>query len=310
MQRSSLFLIALLFLLTLACGGSSSGASDDVKAAGLSPGAKLKVIATTVQITSIAQEVGGDRIELRGIIPAGADAHDYEPVASDLTAIEGAHLVLRNGIGLDDWLDDALKAGKKASVVTVTKGVKVRQTEEDGRKVDDPHVWHDPGNVKVMTGNVAAALSKADPGNSEYYEARGRSYNARVDETTERVRAIISEIPQESRKLVTNHDALHYFASAFGLTVVGAVIPSVSTDAEPSARDTAALIDTIRRQKVRAIFAESSVNPALARALARDANVRIVDDLYGDSLGRPGSGAETVDGMLLVNARKIADALK
>ena len=121
---------------------------------------------------------------------------------------------------------------------------------------------------------------------------------------------VLHEIPPDSRKLVTNHDAFGYFAQAFGLKIVGAVIPSVSTEAEPSAADTAALLDTIKKEKVKAIFAESSVNPAVARTIASDAGVKIVDDLFGDSLGKPGSGADTVDGMLLTNARKIADALK
>ena len=268
------------------------------------------MVATTVQVAALTREVGGDRIELKGIVPAGADAHEFEPLASDLAAIEQAHLILRNGIGLDDWLDSALKAGKKATSVVVTQGVKVRQAEEDGKKIDDPHVWHDPANDKLMTGNIAAALAKADPANKDYYESRARAYDAKLDETRQKVQAIINEIPAGSRKLVTNHDALEYFTSAFGLKVVGAVIPSVSTDAEPSAKDTAALIDLIRKEKVKAIFAESSVNPALARALARDANVKIIDDLYGDSLGKPGSGADTIDGMLLANARKIADGLK
>jgi ABC-type Zn uptake system ZnuABC Zn-binding protein ZnuA len=124
------------------------------------------------------------------------------------------------------------------------------------------------------------------------------------------VQSIINEIPPDNRKLVTNHDALGYFARAFGLQVVGAVIPSVSTEAEPSAQETAALLDTISREHVKAIFAESSVNPKLATTLANDAGVKIVDDLYGDSLGEPGSGADTVDGMLVTNAHKIADALK
>ena len=124
------------------------------------------------------------------------------------------------------------------------------------------------------------------------------------------MQAIIDEIPAENRKLVTNHDAFGYFARAFGLEVVGAVIPSISTRIRASAKDTAALLDTIEREHVKAIFAESSVNPGLATTLANDAGVKIVDDLYGDSLGEPGSGADTVDGMLLANARKIADALK
>jgi zinc/manganese transport system substrate-binding protein len=298
-------------LLLTACGGSDGGGSStEVKAATLASGEKLHVVATTVQVTALAREVGGDRIELKGIVPAGADAHEFEPIASDLAAIEQAHLILRNGIGLDDWLDDSLKAAKYASSAVVTRGVKIRQIEEDGKKVEDAHVWHNVDNAKLMTDNVASALAKADPANKEYYEARRLSYGAKLDTTKQRVQATIDEIPADSRKLVTNHDSLHYFADAFGLTVVGAVIPSVSTDAEPSAKDASALLETIRKQRVKAIFAESSVNPALARSLARDANVKVIDDLYGDSLGKPGSGADTIDGMLLANARKIADGLK
>jgi ABC-type Zn uptake system ZnuABC Zn-binding protein ZnuA len=142
------------------------------------------------------------------------------------------------------------------------------------------------------------------------YDGNALAYKAKLDSTKAQVQSIIDSIPAENRKLVTNHDAFGYFADAFGLEVVGAVIPSVSTNAEASAKDTAELLDTIRREHVKAIFAESSVNPKLARSLAQDAGVTIVDDLYGDSLGQPGSGADTVDGMLLANARKIAEALR
>jgi ABC-type Zn uptake system ZnuABC Zn-binding protein ZnuA len=292
-------------LATLGCRG---GGNDTP--ATLAPGAKLKVVATTVQITALAKEVGGSNIELRGIIPAGADAHEFEPSASDLAAIENGNIILRNGLGLDDWLNDSLKAGKKARTVVVTKGIKVRTSDEDGQKVDDPHVWHDPDNVKIMVRDIADALATADPTHKADFESGSATYQRKLDETKAQIQAIINQIPADKRKLVTNHDALGYFANAFGLKIVGAVIPSVTTEAEPSASDTAALLNTIKKEKVKAIFAESSVNPRLARTLASDAGVKIVDDLYGDSLGQPGSGAETVDGMLLVNARKIADGLK
>jgi ABC-type Zn uptake system ZnuABC Zn-binding protein ZnuA len=192
----------------------------------------------------------------------------------------------------------------------VTKGIKTQKGEEDGEEVDDPHVWHDPDNDKVMVRNIASALANADPAHKAAYEANSEAYQKKLDETKAKVQAIINEIPSANRKLVTNHDAFGYFARAFGLKVVGAVIPSVSTEAEPSAKDTAELLDTIKKEKVKAIFAESSVGPGLARTIASDAGVKIVDDLYGDSLDEPGTDAGTVDGMLLVNARKIADALK
>jgi ABC-type Zn uptake system ZnuABC Zn-binding protein ZnuA len=276
----------------------------------LAAGRALRVVATTVQITALAKEVGGSTIALKGLVPAGADPHEFEPVASDLVALEGADLILRHGVGLDDWLDRTLKAGKKAKLITVTAGVRLRKGEEDGKSVDDPHVWHDPANAKKMVDNIAAALDRADPANKPTYDANASAYKRKLDAAAAQVLAIISEIPPADRKLVTNHDALGYFAQAFGLKIVGAVIPAVSTQAEPSAADTAALLKAIKREKVKAIFAESNVNPKLAATLAKEAGVKIVDDLYGDSLGQPGSGAETLDGMWLANARKIADALK
>ncbi len=221
-------------------------------------------------------------------MPAGADPHTFEPVASDLAAIQDASVILRHGLELDAWLDDTLKAGGKATVVTVTDGVTLARGEEDGKEIDDPHVWHDPDNDKVMVDDIAAALSAADPGDAAYFASNASAYKAKLDDTKKKVQAIINEIPQENRKLVTNHDALGYFARAFGLQVVGAVIPSLSTESEPSAGDTAALLDLINREHVKAIFAESSANPKLATTLANDAGVKIVDDLYADSLGEPG----------------------
>jgi len=308
---------ALVFVIAFvaACGDSDSGSpgsSDD----------KLRVVATTVQIEALTREVGGDLIELHGVVPAGADAHEFEPTASDLAAIEDADLILRHGIELDDWLDGTLSAARNAAVALVTGGIELQRGEahrhgdeehEDEEQDDDaadPHVWHDPDLAKIMVQNIVAALIAADSRNRDAYEANSAAYQAVLDETKGQVQAIIDEIPAANRKLVTNHDAFGYFTRAFGLEVVGAVIPSVSTEAEPSAADTARLLDTIEAEGVRAIFAETSVNPGLARTLASDAGIAIVDDLYGDSLGEPGSGAETVHGMLLFNARKIAEALK
>src|SRR5437762_9321548 len=125
-----------------------------------------------------------------------------------------------------------------------------------------------------MVDNIASALGKADPAGKTDYEARAAAYKQKLDETKAKVQAIINEVPADGRKLVTNHDAFGYFAQAFGLKVVGAVIPSVSTEAEPSASDTAKLLETIKKQKVKAIFAESSVNPRLAQRLAADAGVK------------------------------------
>jgi ABC-type Zn uptake system ZnuABC Zn-binding protein ZnuA len=334
-------LVAVVIVsLSVACGDNSDDGDE-----GGADGNRPLVVATTTQIEALTREVAGDLVSLEGILPAGADAHEFEPTASDLVAIEGAQLILRHGIGLDEWLDDTIEAGSSATVATVTEGIELQEpalehaheeeeehaeedeTAEGGERADegeateedehaddeeglDPHVWHDPDRVKTMVLNIAAALGEADPDNAATYDTNAAAYNEKLDQTKAEVQALIDEIPADNRKLVTNHDAFGYFASAFGLEIVGAVIPSTSTEAEPSAEETAELLETIEHEGVKAIFAESSVNPDLARTLAQDAGVAIVDDLYGDSLGESGSGAETVDGMLLANAQKIADALR
>jgi ABC-type Zn uptake system ZnuABC Zn-binding protein ZnuA len=299
-----IFWAILILGITLGIAAACSGGDDSTTDSG-----KLNVVATTVQITALAKEVGGDNVNVHGIIPVGADPHEFEPVASDLKAIEDGDVILRHGMGLDDWMNDTLSAGQ-IDATTVTEGIVPLTADEDGKTIDDPHVWHDPDNDKIMIDNIAKALDAADPANKATYDANAAAYDQKLDDTRAQVQAIIDEIPADNRKLVTDHDAFGYFARAFGLQIVGAVIPSVSTDAEASAKQTADLLDTIEQEHVKAIFSEESANPKLAQTLADDANVKIVDTLYGDSLGKPGSGADTVDGMLLSNAQQIADALK
>lgn len=294
MDRRIAFAAAgLLPLIAVACAGDDDNASDG-----------LAVVATTAQVQALALEVLGDQDgSVAVLIKPGVDAHDYDPTADDIRAIGAADLVLRNGIGLDDFVDDAIdSAGGDADLVTVTEDIALR----DG----DPHVWHDPANVQVMVDNIAEALAAADPENADAYRANAAAYNERLDEVDADIRALIDGIPAANRKMVTNHDAFGYFIDRYGLEFVGAVIPSTDSSAEPSAQDLARLVDAIRREGVKAVFAESSIDPKIAQQIAADTGVAIVDDLYGDSLGEPGSGAETVDGMLLANAHKIAEALQ
>lgn len=285
-------------LLLGACGGDTSGGG-------------LRVVATTSPIAALTREVAGDHARITVLIGAGVSAHDFEPDPGDVRSIASAALVFRNGIGLDDFLDGVISgAGGKAKVVTVTEGVPLQKGAGDSGDDFDPHVWHDPTNASVMVANIAAALAEADPANASAYRKNAQAYQAKLDETDREVRKIIETIPPGQRKMVTNHDAFGYFIRRYGLEFVGAVIPSVSSEAQPSAGDIARLVDLIRAEGVKAIFAESEIDPKVARQISSDTGVRIVDDLYADSLGKPGSGAETVDGMLLSNARKIAEGLR
>ena len=267
----------------------------------------VNVVATTTQIGALTREVAGDRVALTVLLAAGADAHDFEPNPQTVKFIHNARLVLRNGIGLDHWLDKIIDAaGGDAEVVTVTHDIQLRV--ENG--AEDPHVWHNPQNAKIMVDNIVTALSSVDPANAEFFRANGDAYKAKLDETDIEVRALIDEIPPANRKVVTNHDAFGYFFDRYGLELVGAVIPTSNKDAQASAKELAALQDLIKEEGVKAIFAEAEIDPKIARELAADAGVQVVEGLYADSLGPPGSGADTVDGMLLSNARKFSEALK
>ncbi len=274
-------------------------------------GGRPRVVTTTAIIAALARPVAGDLLDVTSIIAPGVDPHEFEAKAADVRRVGAAKLVLRHGMGLDTFLDRIVSSTDASRIVTVTESIPALADREGAAKsAPDPHVWHDPMNDKLIVERIAQAFAALDPPNAQRYEENARAYQATLDRTDAEVRRIIDTIPPANRKVVTNHDAFGYFLRRYGLTFVGAVIPSVTTGAEPSARELAALEQLIRAQGVRAIFAESSVDPKVAARVAKDTGVKIIDDLYGDSVGAPGSGAETVDGMLLANARKIADALK
>ncbi|MBI2764785.1 MAG: zinc ABC transporter substrate-binding protein [Chloroflexi bacterium] len=292
-------------LAGVACGESGGGGGTG----------RTPVVATTVQVGALTREVGGDRIALTVLVGPGVDPHNFEASPGDLKKISSAKAVLRNGLGLDNWLDGAIRnAGGSTKVVTVTDGIELREGSAEERKDDpnakDPHVWHSPANDKIMLDNIATALAAADPGNAATYRANADAARQRFDDVDKQIRALIDGIPAANRKLVTDHDAFGYFLDRYGLTLIGTVIPGNTTQSEPSAKAIADLEDTIRREGVKAIFSEGTADPKVGRQVAADTGVRIINTLYGDSLGKEGSGQETVEGMLLFNAKTIAEALK
>lgn len=319
MPRMFIVLLAgLLALGLVACGDDDEAAGDPTVASGSDD--SLQVVATTAQIGALVQEVAGDQVDLTVLMPPGVDPHDLELTPDDMRVIGDADLILKNGIGLDDFLDENIEsAGGDAEIVVVTTGIdpieggRARHEEdehEEERGEFDPHVWHDPANAALMVDNIVAALASADPDLAATYEENGEGYKKVLEETDADIRALLDEIPAENRKLVSTHDAFGYFIRAYDFEFIGAVIPGVSTGSEPSAQDIAELSEVIRNENVKAIFAEDTVDPRVAEQLASDTGVEIVYGLHSDSLGEPGSGAETIHGMLLANAEKISEALK
>lgn len=324
-RRRLAVVLGVSVLLTSACAtacASEGNAGDE--------GAPGEVIATTSQIGALTLEVTRETgIEVHTLLAPGVNPHDYEPSPSEVALIGDATLVLRHGIGLDDFLDAAIEGAGADRVVTVTEGIDLRpasrehedtehgdtehEDEDDHNHGDgdaDPHVWHDPQRVQVMVANIADALVEAFPEQAEALQANADAYHSRLDEVDAEIRALIDSIPAEHRKVVSAHDSLGYFLDRYGLEFVGAVVPSTASGAEASVRALADLQALIQAEDVRAIFAENSADPAVVEQLAEDTGVRVVTDLYGDTLGPTGSDASTVDGMLLHNASRIAEALR
>lgn len=278
-----------------------------------SGGERLRVVATTTQLGSIAAELGGDDVALTVLLTPGAEAHEFEMTPAHAAAVEDADLVLRSGAGLESWLDDALATiGGAEKTRDMSSGVELRAPAEshgDGDEVD-PHYWLSAPNAILMVENVRDALAEADPAAADAFAERADALVARLETADARVRQLIDEIPVERRKVVTNHDALGYFLAEYGLTFVGSVFPSLDVASEPDPGTLAELVETLRREGVTAIFSESAVQPALAQTIADESGARVVDDpLYTDSMGPPGSGADTIDGMLVHDATVIHDAL-
>ncbi len=273
--------------------------------------APLNLVATTGIVADLVAQVGGPRVAVRSLLPANADPHDFEPAPEDLVAVEDADGIFRHGLRLDEWSEGLIEnAATEVPVFIVTDGIETLASDEEAFDEGDPHVWFDPTRVETMVATIAAGLTELDPDGTATYDARRDAYIADLRSLDAAIAAAVATIPAERRKLVTNHDALGYFADRYGLTVVGTVIPGLETTAEPSAQEIADLLDLIDREGVTAIFAENTAAPGLAAELAEEAGIAIVDDLYTDSLGEPGSGADTYLGLMRTDTVLIVEALR
>ena len=283
----------LLLLAALLAAGAGLAACGDEGSPGES--SALTVVATTPHVADLAQNVGGRRVDVRTIVPAEADPHDYEPRPSDVAALADAGLVLRSGGDLDEWLDDVLdSAGAEAPTATLMDSVDTL----DG----DPHWWQDPRNAILAVRAIEARLTEADPEGRAVYRRNAERYLERLRKLDAGIAACVERVPPDERRIVTTHDALGYFARRYGIEVVGAVIPSLSTQAQASAGDVDRLVEQIRAEDVEAIFPESAVSAKLEEAIAREAGAAVGEPLYADSLGPEGTGAGTYLGAMAANA--------
>jgi ABC-type Zn uptake system ZnuABC Zn-binding protein ZnuA len=292
---------SLLALLAMAVAVAALTGCGEDSAPG-SSAAELSVVATTTQVADLVRNVGGERVSVRGILASGADPHDYEPRPSDAAALVEAPLVFKSGGDLDAWLDGLIdNAGGDAEVVDLIGSVNTTDS--------DPHWWQNPRNAILAVRAIRDALIAADPDGRAAYTRNAATYTGRLERLDTRIAACLERVPAATRKLVTTHDALGYFADRYDVEVIGSVIPSLSTQAQPSARDIARLVEQITAEGVEALFPESGVSDRLEQALAREADAEVGPPLWADTLGPDGSSADTYIGAMAANADALVDGM-
>lgn len=304
MRRLPLLLLGAALLAT-GCGGSET--SD-----------RPLVVVTTTVLGDVLTAIAGDEADVEVLLPIGADPHDFQPSARQAARLRVADLVVVNGLGLESGLDDTIDAARDEGVPVVAVAPAVdplpfgeHHDEGDAAEHDDgdldPHVWMDPVRVaaaaRLLGGELAAVTAGGWVERAEAYAVRMEALDAEIDE-------MVLRLDPLRRVLVTNHDALGYFADRYGFEVAGVVVPGGSTLGDPSSAELADLVGTMRDTGVAAIFAETTGPAALADAVAREVGGHVeVVELYTGSLGPEGSGAETLEGLLRINAQRIVEAL-
>ena len=301
-----------LILLALALSGLT--ACQSAAAPGANTNTKLSVIATTTQLEDVTRVIAGDRITVIGLVPRNGDPHAFEPTPENVKQVAQSAAVFINGAGLEGWLEELVQhAGGERPIFDTSKGLtlgKIDAAYAEGGDVD-PHIWMDPINMLTVVDNIAAGLKQIDPAGVNTFTANADAYKTQLKELDAWAQKQLAVIPPERRKLVTAHDAMGYFATHYQFKVVGTVIPSASTEAaETSAKDLSKLVEVIRQEGVPAIFAEASSNPKFIEQVGAEAKVKVVTDLYIDSLGDKGGEAGTYLDFFRTDVTKIVSALK
>ena len=269
---------------------------------------KLQVITSFSILADITQQIAGDRIEVRNLVGADADAHVYQPSTDDAKAVLKADLIIANGLGFEPWLDRLIASSDAAGArIDASAGVLPLMLDEDGQQVPDPHAWQNLANAEIYVQNIAKALSQADPANAAYYGSRRDAYLADTRSLLSEARAGLGQLPAAQRTIITSHDAFDYLGQAYGLSFIAP--QGLSTEEEPSAAEVAALIRQIRADGVRAVFVENIRDPRLIQQIAAEGGAKVGGTLYSDALASAGPASSYL-GMFKHNVDTLLAALK
>jgi len=270
-----------------------------------------RVMAIETFLQDIAQNVAGERLKVESLLPPTVDPHEYQPKPLDVTRLAQSQVLIVNGLGYETWLQKTLdNLDGQRQVIVATTGLMPAVESSGGNSVSDPHMWMDPLNTISYVQQIRDGLTQADPAGKDLYASNAQTYISELQSLNGWAKDQVAQLPVERRLLVTNHDALGYFARAYGFKVVGAVIPSVTSDASPSARQIVALIEAINQSGAPVIFLNLGDNEKLAQQISSETKVKIVTDLYVESLSGPAGPAPTYIEMIKHDVTVIVDALK
>ena len=278
---------------------------------------KLNIVTTTTLITDLVSHIGGDKINVQGLMGSGVDPHLYKASEGDVTKVAKANLIFYGGLHLEGNLVDVFEKMERQNIKTIAVSDALDKKTLIGSELFasnyDPHIWFDVYNWELITTFIVKKLSEASPENKDFFEENGKNYLQELKDLDAEVRAVIGTLPEEKRILVTAHDAFNYFGQAYGFEVVG--LQGLSTATEAGVQDVQNLASFIIANKVKAIFVESSVPRRTIEALQAAVNskkhqVEIGGTLYSDALGNAGTVEGTYIGMFKYNVNTIVNALK
>lgn len=284
---------------------------------------KPKVVATFSILGDLVRQVAGDQVDVTTLVGPNGDAHVFEPGPRESTALAEADLLVANGLGFEPWLERlSQSAGFKGTLVTATDGVtplpaeheehEEGQAEEGEAEGDhgafDPHAFQDLANGQIYVANIAKGLSQVDPAHAAEFDANARKLSAEMAALDAQLKADFSAIPQERRRVLTSHDAFRYFAHAYGVDFVA--IHGVSTEAEPTAKDLAEIVQQARAGNITAIFLENMSDPRLIETVAGETDLTVGGELYADALSDQDGSAPDYLSLFRYNARQLLTALR
>jgi len=278
--------------------------------------ADLSVVTTVAPITSIVENVAGDRVEISGIVPEGVNSHTFEPVPSDARTMAAADLIILNGLDLEIPILKLAQANKRLETPILSLGDRTISEQDHiydfsfprDRGHPNPHLWPDPVHVMQYARLVRNALVELDPKSRPVYEANTNKYLRQLENLDTAIKEAVKTIPRKNRRLVTYHDSWPYFARRYGFEVVGAVQPSNFSD--PSPREVARLIDQLKKENVPAVFGSEVFPSPVLKQIARETETTYIDKLRDDALpGSSGDPSHSYTGMMIHNIETMFTAL-